>query len=249
MSLGTLIVTGGGRGIGAATAVLAAEAGWSVAVNFRDNAAAADQVVDAIAAAGGRAVALRADIAVEAEVEALFAAAQDRLGPIKGLVNNAGILQRAMPLAEMDLARWQRTLATNLTGAFLCARAAVRRMGFSRGGGGGAIVNLSSMAAILGGAGEFVDYAMSKGGIDALTLGLGREVAADGIRVNGVRPGLIDTDMQAASGDPDRAHRLAATVPMRRVGTAREVAEAIVWLLSPEAGYITATTITVSGGR
>ena len=247
--MGTLIVTGASRGIGAATAILAAEAGWDVVVNYRGNADAAASVVSAIKDGGGRAITVRGDVSSEAEVVSLFDAAESRLGPVTALVNNAGILHHAAPVADIDVDRWQQTMDTNLRGAFLCAREAVRRMALSRGGAGGCIVNLSSMAAILGGAGEFVDYAMSKGGVDALTIGLGKEVAADGIRVNGVRPGLIDTDIHASTGDPGRAQRLASGVPMQRIGTAREVAGVIVWLLSDEASYMTATTLTVSGGR
>ena len=244
-----LIVTGGARGIGAACARLAAASGWAVCVNYRSSAAAAEALVREIVGEGGRAIAHPGDIAVEADVAALFDAAQDAFGPVTGLVNNAGVLAQAMPLADMTLDRWNATLATNLTGAFLCAREAVRRMARSRGGQGGAIVNVSSMGAVLGSPGEFVDYAASKGGLDTLTVGLAKEVAADGIRVNGVRPGLIDTEIHAASGDPARAERLASSVPMQRVGTADEVARAVVWLLSEGASYSTGVTINVSGGR
>lgn len=245
----SLIVTGGARGIGAACARAAARAGWAVCVNYRASAEAAHAVVREIEAAGGRAIAHPGDVADEREVVALFDAAEAAFGQLRGLVNNAGVLSTAMPLADIPLARWQATVATNLTGTFLCAREAVRRMARSRGGEGGAIVNVSSMAAVLGAANEFVDYAASKGGIDTLTLGLAREVAADGIRVNGVRPGLIDTAIHAASGDPHRADRLAPSVPMQRVGSAEEVARAVTWLLSDEASYSTGVTINVSGGR
>lgn len=247
--MGVLIVTGASRGIGAATAIVAARAGWAVLVNHRASAAGAEAVVDEITGAGGRAIVHQADIGVEDAVAAMFDAAEARLGPVTGLANNAGTLARATPFAEIDLKRWHDMLATNLTGSFLCAREAVRRMAFSRGGKGGAIVNTSSMAAVLGAPGEFVDYAAAKGGVDAMTLGLAREVAGDGIRVNGVRPGLIDTEIQAVSGDPDRARRLAGGVPMGRVGEAEEVARAIVWLLSEDAGYVTGTVLNVSGGR
>ena len=244
-----LIVTGGARGIGAACARLAAASGWAVCVNYRASAAAAEALVREIEAAGGRAIAQPGDVAVEDDVAALFDAAQDAFGPVTGLVNNAGVLAQAMPLADMTLGRWNATLATNLSGAFLCAREAVRRMAVSRGGQGGAIVNVSSMGAVLGSPHEFVDYAASKGGLDTLTIGLAKEVAADGIRVNGVRPGLIDTEIHAASGDAARAERLAPSVPMQRVGTADEVARAVVWLLSDDASYSTGVTINVSGGR
>lgn len=244
-----LIVTGGARGIGAACARLAAANGWAVCVNYRASAAKAEALVAEIVGQGGRAIAHAGDVAVEANVAALFDAAQDAFGPVTGLVNNAGVLAQAMPLADMTLDRWNATLATNLTGAFLCAREAIRRMARSRGGQGGAIVNVSSMGAVLGSPNEFVDYAASKGGLDTLTVGLAKEVAADGIRVNGVRPGLIDTEIHAASGDADRAARLAPSVPMQRVGTADEVARVVVWLLSEEASYSTGVTINVSGGR
>lgn len=246
---GVLLVTGGSRGIGAACARLAAHDGWAVCVNYRAASAAAEALVQAIVGQGGRACAVQGDVASERDVAAMFDAAEAALGPVTGLVNNAGVLAAASPLADMALERWQATLATNLTGSFLCAREAVRRMALSRGGAGGVIVHVSSMAAVLGGANEFVDYAASKGAIDTLTVGLAREVAADGIRVNGVRPGLIDTDIHATSGDPRRAERLASTVPMRRVGTPEEVARAVLWLLSDAASYCTGISVNVSGGR
>lgn len=245
----SLIVTGGARGIGAACARAAARAGWAVCVNYRSSAAAAEALVHELEAEGGRALAVAGDVSREADVLALFDAAKAAHGPLGGLVNNAGVLAQAMPLADMTLDRWEATFATNLTGAFLCAREGARRMARSRGGQGGAIVNVSSMAAVLGAPNEFVDYAASKGGMDTLTIGLAKEVAADGIRVNGVRPGLIDTEIHAAGGDPDRAERLAPTVPMRRVGSADEVAQAVAWLLSDAASYVTGVTINVSGGR
>lgn len=244
-----LVVTGGSRGIGAACARLAAQAGWSVCLSYRSNDAAAAEVVRDIADGGGRALAVAGDVSCERDVAAVFAAAASAFGPVSGLVNNAGTLAAATCLADIDLERWTQTLSTNLTGVFLCAREAVRRMARSRGGAGGAIVNLSSMAAVLGGSGEFIDYAASKGAVDTLTVGLAKEVAAEGIRVNGVRPGLIDTDIHAASGDPGRAARLAPNVPMRRTGTADEVARAILWLLSSDASYCTGVTLNVSGGR
>ena len=244
-----LVVTGGSRGIGAACARLGAQAGWSVCLSYRSQREAAEDVVAGIERSGGRAKAVRSDVASEQDVIELFDRAETEFGPIGGLINNAGILATASRLRDIDLARWQATMATNLTGAFLCAREAVRRMAVSAGGAGGAIVNVSSMAAVLGAPGEFVDYAASKGAVDALTIGLAKEVAADGIRVNGVRPGLIETEIHASGGDPLRAERLAPSVPMQRTGTADEVAAAILWLLSDQASYCTGVTINVSGGR
>ena len=245
----TLVVTGGSRGIGAACAVLGAQAGWSVCVNYRSNAQAADAVVRDITDAGGRALAVAGDVSIERDVAHLFDRAQSTFGQIGGLVNNAGILARASPMTGIDLDRWNAIMATNVTGTFLCAREAVRMMAISAGGVGGAIVNVSSMAAVLGAPGEFIDYAASKGAVDAMTIGLAKEVAREGIRVNGVRPGLIDTDIHASGGDAQRAARLASTVPMQRTGTAQEVARTILWLLSDDASYCTGVTINVSGGR
>ena len=242
-----LLVTGASRGIGAACALRAARAGWQVAVNYNTSVAAAEAVADQIRAAGGVAVAFAGNIAVEAQVVALFDAVEAALGPVTGLINNAGISASASPLAGIDLARWDRIFATNATGSFLVAREAVRRM--LKAGQGGAIVNMSSMAAPLGAAQEFVDYAASKGAVESMTIGLARELAAKGIRVNAIRPGLIDTEMQAASGEPDRVGRLIGTVPMGRVGRAEEVAEAAVFLLSDAASYITGAILPVSGGR
>lgn len=244
---GNLIVTGGARGIGAACARLAAQRGWSVVVNYNASSEAAEAVVAGIAAAGGTAVAIKGDVAKEADVVALFDAAEAAFGPVRGLINNAGILDRAATLAEIGLARWERTLSVNATGSFLAAREAVRRM--LRHALGGAIVNMSSMAAPLGAANEFVDYAASKGAVESMTIGLSKEVAAFGIRVNAIRPGLIDTDMQRASGEADRLIRLMATVPMGRAGRADEVAEAAIWLLSDAASYVTGAILPVSGGR
>lgn len=244
---GVLIVTGGSRGIGAACALRAAQDGWAVGVNYIASAAAAQEVVAAIIDAGGRAVVLAGDVADEHAVHAMFDLAERQLGPVSGLVNNAGILHRAALFRDLTLPRWEQTFATNTTGSFLCAREAVRRMVAA--GRAGSIVNLSSMAAPLGAPGEYVDYAASKGAIESMTIGLARELGPLGIRVNAVRPGLIDTDMQAASGDPNRATRLLGSVPLGRVGTASEVAEAIVWLLSDAASYITGAILPVSGGR
>jgi NAD(P)-dependent dehydrogenase (short-subunit alcohol dehydrogenase family) len=248
MMKGVLVVTGASRGIGAATAMLAAQAGFSVAVNYREQSAAAASVVTVIESAGGRAQAVRADISREAEVVRLFEEAA-ALGQVRGLVNNAGILETQMRVADMDGARLERILRANVIGAFLCAREAVRRMSTARGGAGGAIVNVSSVAARLGAAGEYVDYAASKAAIDVLTVGLAQEVALEGIRVNGVRPGFIYTDIHASGGEPGRVDRVKAFVPMKRGGTADEVARAILWLLSDEASFTTGATLDVAGGR
>jgi NAD(P)-dependent dehydrogenase (short-subunit alcohol dehydrogenase family) len=246
---GVLLVTGGSRGIGAATATLAAERGYAVCVNYRANERAATEVVGAIARAGGRAIAVGADVAREPDVERLFATVDAELGALTALVNNAGILERQTRVENIDAARIDRIFATNVRGAFLCAREAVRRMSTARGGGGGAIVNVSSRAAQLGAPGEYVDYAASKAALDALTVGLAREVAGEGIRVNGVRAGIIDTDIHADGGEPGRVNRLGPTLPMQRGGHAIEVARAILWLLSEEASYSTAAFIDVAGGR
>lgn len=244
-----LLVTGGSRGIGAATARLAAARDYAVCLSYRSNAAAAGAVVADIERAGGDAVAVQADVASETDVLRLFATVDARPGRLAVLVNNAGILERQTTLLDMEAARWQRVLATNVTGSFLCAREAVRRMSTRLGGAGGAIVNVSSMAARLGSPGEYVDYAASKGAIDAMTIGLAREVAAEGIRVNAVRPGVIYTDIHASGGEPGRVDRVKGSVPMQRGGTAEEVARAILWLASDEASYSTGTFIDVSGGR
>jgi NAD(P)-dependent dehydrogenase (short-subunit alcohol dehydrogenase family) len=244
-----LLVTGASRGIGAATALLAAERGYAVCVNYRTNADSAHHVVAAIERAGGRALAVQADVAAEAEVVRLFETCDAELGRLSALVNNAGILERQMRVDEMDTGRLTRVLATNVTGSFLCAREAVRRMSTIHGGGGGGIVNVSSRAARLGAAGEYVDYAAAKGAIDALTIGLAREVAAEGIRVNAVCPGLINTEIHASGGEPGRVDRLKDAVPMKRGGRAEEVARAILWLLSPDASYTTGALLNVSGGR
>jgi len=244
-----LIVTGGGRGIGAATARLAAERGYAVCVNYRKNQAAADTVVAGIQIAGGTALAVCADVASEPAVMRLFETVDARLGPLTALVNNAGILERQTRVEDIDAARIDRVFATNVRGAFLCAREAVRRLSTKHGGTGGAIVNVSSRAAQLGAPGEYVDYAASKAALDALTIGLAREVAGEGIRVNGVRAGIIYTEIHADGGEPARVDRIGPTLPMQRGGDAIEVARAILWLLSEEASYSTGTFIDVAGGR
>jgi NAD(P)-dependent dehydrogenase (short-subunit alcohol dehydrogenase family) len=245
----TILITGAGRGIGAACAMLAARRGYQVCVNYHSDAAAAAGVVESIEAAGGSAFAVQADVSDENAVRDLFAQVDRRCGRLDALVNNAGILARQMRVEQMDAARINRILATNVTGSFLCAREAVLRMSTRHGGSGGAIVNVSSRAAVLGSSGEYVDYAASKAALDALTVGLSKEVAAEGIRVNGVRPGLIDTAMHASGGEPGRIQRLQSSVPMERGGAADEVARAVLWLLSDEASYTTGSFIDVSGGR
>ncbi len=244
-----VIVTGGSRGIGAATAHLAAREGYRVAVNYHRDALAAEAVVRDIHEAGGMAVAVQGDVSQAADVTRLFDTASAALGPITGLVNNAGILERQARVDEMDAARLTRVLATNVIGSFLCAREAVLRMSTRHGGAGGAIVNVSSRAAVLGSPGEYVDYAASKGAVDTFTVGLAREVAGEGIRVNGVRPGIIATDIHASGGEAGRVARLGPGVPLGRGGTPEEVARAIVWLLSDAASYTTGAMIDVSGGR
>ncbi len=247
--MSVIIVTGGGRGIGAATATLAAARGYAVCVNYRRNQAAADAVVAQIRAAGGTALAVGADVASEPDVVRLFETVDAKLGPLTALVNNAGILETQTRVEQIDAARIDRVFGTNVRGAFICAREAVRRMSTRHGGAGGAIVNVSSRAAQLGAPGEYVDYAASKAALDALTIGLAREVAGEGIRVNGVRAGIIDTEIHADGGEPGRVARLGPTLPMQRGGAAIEVARAILWLLSDEASYSTASFIDVAGGR
>jgi NAD(P)-dependent dehydrogenase (short-subunit alcohol dehydrogenase family) len=244
-----LLVTGGSRGIGAATARLAAQAGWAVAVNYTQNSQAADEVVRAIRADGGQAISVQADVGDEAQIMAMFAQVDAKLGRLSGLVNNAGIVDLPARVDEMSWARLERMMRINVLGSMVCAREAVRRMSTRHGGQGGAIVNLSSAAAKLGSPNQYVDYAASKGAIDTLTLGLAKEVAAEGIRVNGVRPGIIDTDIHASGGLPDRVKELAPQLPMRRAGTSEEVAQAIVWLLSDASSYTTGSCIEVTGGR
>ncbi len=245
----TLLVTGASRGIGAATAVLAAQRGWDIAVNYARDAVAAEKVASQVRALGRRAMLVQADVADEAAVMRMFAEVDAQLGPLRGLVNNAGVVDQPSRVDEMSVQRLTRMFAINLTGSFVCAREAVRRMSTKHGGRGGAIVNLSSAAARLGAPGQYVDYAAAKAGIDTFTLGLAREVATEGIRVNAVRPGIIDTDIHASGGQPDRAAQMAPSVPMQRAGTAQETALAIVWLLSDEASYTTGAVIDVTGGR
>jgi NAD(P)-dependent dehydrogenase (short-subunit alcohol dehydrogenase family) len=244
-----LLVTGGGRGIGAATALLAARRGYAVAVNYAHNSLAADEVVRTIRADGGTAIAVQADVGDEAQVLAMFEKIDARLGRLTALVNNAGVVDMRARVDEMSVARLERIFRINVIGSFVCAREAVRRMSTRHGGAGGAIVNVSSGAARLGSPDQYVDYAASKGAIDTFTIGLAKEVAAEGIRVNAVRPGLIDTDIHASGGMPERAAELAPTVPMQRTGSAEEIANAIVWLLSPEASYTTMALLDVTGGR
>jgi NAD(P)-dependent dehydrogenase (short-subunit alcohol dehydrogenase family) len=243
------LITGGSRGIGAATARLAATRGYAVCVNYRTARAAAEEVVNDIEAAGGRAIAVAADVAMEADVVRLFETVDAELGLLTALVNNAGILEPQRRVETMDAGRISRVFATNVTGTLLCAREAIKRMSTAHGGRGGAIVNVSSMASRLGSPGEYVDYAASKGAVDTLTIGLAHEVAQEGIRVNAVRPGIVYTDIHASGGEPGRVDRVKAFVPLRRGGQPDEVARAILWLLSDEASYSTGTFIDVSGGR
>jgi NAD(P)-dependent dehydrogenase (short-subunit alcohol dehydrogenase family) len=244
-----LLVTGGSRGIGAATAVLAARQGWAVVVNYSARGDEAQAVVDRIVTEGGRAMALRADVADEAQVLALFEQIDRQWGRLSGLVNNAGVVDVAARLDQMTWARWRRMFDINVLGSLLCAREAVRRMSTRHGGQGGSIVNISSAAARLGSPAQYLDYAAAKGAIDTMTIGLAKEVGAEGIRVNAVRPGLIETEIHASGGLPDRVRDLAHQVPMQRGGQAEEVAQAVVWLLSDAASYTTMALMDVTGGR
>lgn len=244
-----VLITGASRGIGAASALLAAEQGWTVAVNYVNNSLAADEVVRHIRAAGGTAMTVQADVAVEAQVLRMFEAVHAKFGPIHGLVNNAGVVDMPSRVDAMSVARLERMWTTNITSSFVCAREAVKRMSTLYGGIGGSIVNLSSAAARLGSPGQYVDYAASKAAIDTFTMGLAKEVAAEGIRVNAVRPGIIETDIHASGGLPDRAAQVAPLVPLRRAGTAREVAQAVLWLLSDASSYTTGSIVDVTGGR
>ena len=244
-----VLITGGSRGIGAATALLAARQGYAVAVNYSANSLAADEVVRQIRQSGGQAMAVQADVALEAQVVTMFEKIDAKFGPVSALVNNAGVVDQTTRIDAITLERLQRLFAVNVFGSFLCAREAVKRMSTRYGGTGGAIVNVSSAAARLGSPGQYVDYAAAKGAIDTFTLGLAKEVASEGIRVNAVRPGLIDTDIHASGGLPQRAKTLAPEVPMQRAGTAEEVAEAIVWLLGDQASYATGALLDIAGGR
>ena len=243
-----VIITGGSRGIGRATALVAAARGYRICIGYASNEAAAGSAVAAIEARNGKAIAVKCDVGKESDILALFKAA-DKFGTLGALVNNAGIVGTTSRVDEMSAERIQRMMDVNVTGSILCAREAVKRMSTRHGGQGGVIVNLSSVAAKLGSPNTYVDYAASKGAIDSFTVGLGHEVAGEGIRVAAIRPGLIDTDIHASGGEPDRAHRLAHMVPMKRVGTADEIANAIVWLMSDDASYVTSAVLDVSGGR
>lgn len=248
MSDRVAIVTGGSRGIGRATALQAAARGYKVVVGYASNKAAADEVVTKIGASNGKAIAVKCDVGSEADILELYKQA-DAFGSLGALVNNAGVVDMTARVDEMSAERLHRLMNINIVGSILCAREAVKRLSTKHGGKGGVIVNLSSVAATLGSPAQYVDYAASKGAVDTFTLGLAREIASEGVRVVGVRPGLIDTEIHASGGEPDRAHRLAHNVPMKRVGQAEEIANAIVWLMSDEASYVTGTIIDVSGGR
>ena len=247
--MGALIVTGASRGIGAAIARLAAARGYAVAVNFSSGETEANKIAADIVAAGGHAIPIHADISSEDQILTLFQTAERELGPIKGLVNNAGVAGGFARVENVTAEAIEKTFAVNVTGAMLCAREAVRRMSTKRGGSGGAIVNISSIAARTGAAGEWVHYAASKGAIDSFTIGLAREVATEGIRVNSVKPGLVDTEIHAANGEPGRLQRLMPSIPMNRAGKPEEIAEGVLWLLSPAASYVTGAILEIGGGR
>jgi NAD(P)-dependent dehydrogenase (short-subunit alcohol dehydrogenase family) len=249
MAMKTIFITGGTRGIGRATALKCARNGWSLALNYRSDEPAADETAREVRAAGGHAITLRGDVAIEAEVVSMFDEAQSKLGRIDGVVVNAGIVAPSLSLADMDSARLKRMFEVNVYGAYLCARESARRLSKDRGGHGGSVVLVSSAASRLGSPFEYVDYAGSKGAIDTLTIGLAKELAQQGVRVNAVRPGLIETDIHASGGQPDRAKRLGAGTPMGRAGRPEEVAEAIVWLLGDGASYTTGAILDVAGGR
>jgi len=243
------LITGGSRGIGAATALRAAQQGFAVAVNYTRHADAANAVVQQITAAGGTAIAVQADVADEAQVLAMYQAIDTQLGPVTALVNNAGVVDVAARVDEMSVQRIRRMFDINVLGTFICTREALKRMSTRHGGKGGCIVNVSSVAARLGGPGQYVDYGASKGAIDTFTIGLAKEVATEGVRVNAVRPGIIETEIHASGGQPDRVQQMAPLVPMLRAGSAEEVANTIVWLLGPDASYVTGANIDVAGGR
>lgn len=244
-----VLITGGSRGIGAATALRAAQQGFAVAVNYARDAKAANAIVQQIVSAGGSAIAVQADVADEAQVLAMYQAIDAQLGPVTALVNNAGVVDVAARVDEMSVQRIQRIFDINVLGTFICTREALQRMSTRHGGKGGNIVNVSSVAARLGGPGQYVDYGASKGAIDTFTIGLAKEVATEGVRVNAVRPGIIETEIHASGGQPERAQQMAPLVPMQRAGSANEVANTIVWLLGPEASYVTGANIDVAGGR
>ena len=249
MSKPIMLITGGGRGIGAATALGAAKRGYRVALSYLGNVAAANEIVQKIQQTGGEAIVIQADVGIEADVLRLFKTVDEKMGTLHVLINNAGMLEKQMRLDQMDVERWQRVLNANVMGTFLCAREAVLRMSSKHGGKGGVVVNVSSAASRLGSPNEFIDYAAAKGAVDSMTIGLAKEVATEGIRVNAVRPGLIYTDIHTSAGEPGRVDRAKAGVPMQRGGTAEEVAETILWLASDQSSYVTGTLLDVTGGR
>ena len=249
MSKPIMLITGGSRGIGAATALGAAKRGYHVALSYLGNVAAANEIVQKIQQTGGEAIAIQADVGIEADVLRLYKTVDEKMGTLHVLINNAGMLEKQMRLDQMDVGRWQRVLNANVMGSFLCAREAVLRMSSKHGGKGGVIVNVSSAASRLGSPNEFIDYAAAKGAVDSMTIGLAKEVATEGIRVNAVRPGLIYTDIHTSAGEPGRVDRAKTGVPMQRGGTAEEVAETILWLASDQSSYVTGTLLDVTGGR